>query len=87
MLHSFQGALPHLPLPSLDDTLSRHLRSVRPIMSDEEYDELVDLSEKFRKGIGRRLQRYLIIKSYLSTNYVTDWWEEFVRKMFRIQIY
>uniref|UniRef100_A0AC34R328 Carnitine O-palmitoyltransferase n=1 Tax=Panagrolaimus sp. JU765 TaxID=591449 RepID=A0AC34R328_9BILA len=92
MLHSFQGALPHLPLPSLDDTLKKHLLSMKPIRTDEEYRELEDLSEKFRKeyreledlsekfrkGIGRRLQRYLIIKSYLSANYVTDWWEEFV---------
>ena len=78
MLHSFQGALPHLPLPSLDDTLKRHLLSMKPITTEKEYAELEDLSEKFKKGIGRRLQRYLIIKSWLSTNYVTDWWEEFV---------
>lgn len=51
---------------------------MRPITTDEEYEELVEMSEKFRKGIGRRLQRYLIIKSFMSTNYVTDWWEEFV---------
>ncbi|MFH4976045.1 hypothetical protein AB6A40_002754 [Gnathostoma spinigerum] len=78
LLHSFQGALPHLPLPSLDETLTRHLRSMRPVCSDEEYNELVELTEKFKKGIGQRLQRYLRIKSYLSINYVTDWWEEFV---------
>lgn len=78
MLHSFQGALPHLPLPSLEDTLQKHLRSMRPVCTDEEYKELVDLTDKFRRGIGRRLQRYLVIKSFLSINYVTDWWEEFV---------
>uniref|UniRef100_A0A914BZZ4 carnitine O-palmitoyltransferase n=1 Tax=Acrobeloides nanus TaxID=290746 RepID=A0A914BZZ4_9BILA len=78
MLHSFQGALPHLPLPSLDDTLSKHLISMRPLMNDDEYNELVEFTEKFRKGIGRRLQRYLVIKSWLSINYVTDWWFEFV---------
>ncbi|KAI1727732.1 choline/Carnitine o-acyltransferase domain-containing protein [Ditylenchus destructor] len=78
MLHSFQGALPRLPLPSLDETLNRHLRSIRPITSDEEYNEMVDLTEKFRKGLGRRLQRFLFIKSLFSINYVTDWWEEFV---------
>uniref|UniRef100_A0A914X4N2 carnitine O-palmitoyltransferase n=1 Tax=Plectus sambesii TaxID=2011161 RepID=A0A914X4N2_9BILA len=78
MLHSFQGALPHLPLPSLDQTLKTHLRSIRPFYSDEEYAEIAELSEKFRKGIGQRLQRYLTIKSWLSINYVTDWWEEFV---------
>ncbi|CAI4231368.1 unnamed protein product [Auanema sp. JU1783] len=78
MLHSFQGALPHLPLPSLDETVSRHLRSMKPILSEQEYAELEFLSERFRKGVGRRLQRYLVLKSWLSTNYVTDWWEEFV---------
>ncbi|WKX96780.1 hypothetical protein Q1695_012880 [Nippostrongylus brasiliensis] len=78
MLHSYQGALPHLPLPSLDETVERHLLSMRPILNDEEYAELEHLSEVFRKGVGRRLQRYLSLKSWLSTNYVTDWWEEFV---------
>lgn len=78
MMHSFQGALPHLPLPSLDETVSKHLLSMKPILSEEEYKELEYLSERFRKGVGRRLQRYLILKSWMSTNYVTDWWEEFV---------
>jgi carnitine O-palmitoyltransferase 1 len=78
MLHSFQGALPRLPLPSLDDTLQRHLLSLKPITTEKEYKEIAELSEKFRKGLGRRLQRYLVIKSWLSTNYVTDWWEEYI---------
>lgn len=51
---------------------------MRPLCTDEEYTELTELTEKFRRGIGRRLQRYLIIKSYLSVNYVSDWWEEFI---------
>lgn len=51
---------------------------MRPLSTDEEYGELVELSEKFRRGLGSRLQRYLYIKSHLSINYVTDWWEEFV---------
>ncbi|KAJ1359359.1 hypothetical protein KIN20_018063 [Parelaphostrongylus tenuis] len=78
MLHSYQGALPHLPLPSLNETVEKHLLSMRPILNDEEFAELEHLSEVFRKGVGRRLQRYLSLKSWLSTNYVTDWWEEFV---------
>ncbi|ULU08278.1 hypothetical protein L3Y34_019436 [Caenorhabditis briggsae] len=78
MLHSFQGALPRLPLPKLDDTVRKHLLSMKPILNDEEYQELEFLSERFRKGVGRRLQRYLTLKSWFSSNYVTDWWEEFV---------
>ncbi|VDK83269.1 unnamed protein product [Litomosoides sigmodontis] len=78
MLHSFQGALPRLPLPRLDDTLDKHLCTMRPVCSDKEYDELVQLTEEFRNGVGRHLQWYLIIKSFLSINYVGDWWEEFI---------
>ena len=51
---------------------------MEPILSDEEYQELEFLSERFRKGVGRRLQRYLTLKSWLSSNYVADWCEEFV---------
>jgi len=43
---------------------------MRPILSDEEFNELTLLSEKFQKGLGPRLQRYLFIKSLLSSNYV-----------------
>ncbi|KAK0410863.1 hypothetical protein QR680_005367 [Steinernema hermaphroditum] len=78
LLHSFQGSLPNLPLPALKDTLERHLLSMRPLTTDAEYEELTKLSEKFLKGDGCRLQRYLWLKSLLSTNYVTDWWEEYV---------
>ncbi|KIH54092.1 hypothetical protein ANCDUO_15765, partial [Ancylostoma duodenale] len=45
MMHSYQGALPHLPLPSLNDTIERHLLSMRPILNDEEFEELEHLSE------------------------------------------
>lgn len=36
------------------------------------------LAEEFEKGIGNKLQRYLILKSWWSTNYVSDWWEEYI---------
>lgn len=36
------------------------------------------LSLEFIKGIGRKLQRYLYLKRMWSTNYVSDWWEEYV---------
>ncbi|KAF1746285.1 hypothetical protein GCK72_022738 [Caenorhabditis remanei] len=78
MLHWFQGALPRLPLPNLDKTMRKHLLSMKPILSHDEYQELEFFSERFRKGVGRRLQRYLTLKSWFSSNYVTDWWEEFV---------
>lgn len=47
-------------------------------MDDENYARMVRLATEFQNGIGSKLQRYLILKSWWSTNYVSDWWEEYV---------
>lgn len=78
MLYSYQGSLPRLPLPSVHDTLQRYLRSVRPLQDDDNYERLVRLAAEFESGIAIKLQRYLWLKSWWSTNYVSDWWEEYV---------
>lgn len=78
MLRSYQGALPSLPLPSIQDTISRYLESVTPILSPEELREMKSLAEEFKASLGPRLQKYLWIKKLWSDNYVSDWWEEYV---------
>ncbi|XP_012543744.2 carnitine O-palmitoyltransferase 1, muscle isoform isoform X2 [Monomorium pharaonis] len=78
MLYSFQGSLPRLPLPTVPDTMKRYLRSVRPLLDDENYARMEKLANEFQNGIGVKLQRYLILKSWWTTNYVSDWWEEYV---------
>ncbi|CAF0997974.1 unnamed protein product [Rotaria sordida] len=77
-LFSCQNFLPSLPLPSLDETLRRYLRSVRPLYDDNEYQRMEKLAEEFKQTIGRKLQRYLWLKWIISTNYVSDWWEKFI---------
>ncbi|CAF4988697.1 unnamed protein product, partial [Rotaria sp. Silwood1] len=77
-LYSCQNVLPTLPLPSLDDTLQRYLRTVRPLYNDEEYQRVEKLANEFKQTIGRKLQRYLWFKWFFSSNYITDWWEKFV---------
>lgn len=54
------------------------MRSVRPLVDDENYARMEGLAKEFENGIGKKLQRYLILKSWWSTNYVSDWWEEYV---------
>ncbi|KAL7643720.1 UNVERIFIED_CONTAM: hypothetical protein RMT77_005726 [Armadillidium vulgare] len=78
MLYSYQSSLPRLPLPALNATLNRYLRSVRPLLNDEEYAKMEKLAKEFELGPGRKFQRYLVLKSWWATNYVSDWWEEFV---------
>lgn len=77
-LYSMQGILPKLPLPSLDQTLARYLKTIRPLVDDVEYERVEQLGKRFVHGEGRKLQRWLLLKWWMSPNYVTDWWEKFV---------
>uniref|UniRef100_A0A3B4V8W8 carnitine O-palmitoyltransferase n=1 Tax=Seriola dumerili TaxID=41447 RepID=A0A3B4V8W8_SERDU len=78
MLYSFQNSLPRLPVPSVKDTCRRYLDSVRPLMDDEQYERMKGLTKDFEKNLGPRLQWYLKLKSWWASNYVSDWWEEYI---------
>ncbi|KPP61556.1 carnitine O-palmitoyltransferase 1, liver-like [Scleropages formosus] len=78
MLYSFQNSLPRLPLPSVKDTTKRYLETVRPLMDDEQYKRMEGLAKDFEKNLGPRLQWYLKLKSWWASNYVSDWWEEYI---------
>lgn len=78
-LYSYQASLPKLPLPPLEDTIDRYLRSIKPLCdSDKQYNDIKKKAHEFRDGIGRKLQWWLFFKSWWVTNYVSDWWEEYV---------
>ena len=59
-LYSYQSSLPKLPVPSVSDTLQRYLRSMKPLLSDEEYDDMEKLAQEFQETIASRLQKYLV---------------------------
>ncbi|XP_047428321.1 carnitine O-palmitoyltransferase 1, liver isoform [Mugil cephalus] len=78
LLYSYQTSLPHLPVPAIKDTMSRYLESVRPLLTDPEFKRMTDLASQFESNLGNRLQRYLKLKALWATNYVSDWWEEYI---------
>ncbi|KAM6154794.1 palmitoyl thioesterase CPT1C isoform 2-T2 [Erethizon dorsatum] len=78
MLFSYQRALPRQPVPSVQDTVLKYLESVRPVLSDEDFDLTAGLAQEFLKLQASLLQWYLRLKSWWAANYVSDWWEEFV---------
>ncbi|XP_053417306.1 carnitine O-palmitoyltransferase 1, liver isoform [Nycticebus coucang] len=78
MLYSFQTSLPRLPVPAVNDTVSRYLESVRPLMKEKEFKRMTVLAQDFAGSLGPRLQWYLKLKSWWATNYVSDWWEEYI---------
>jgi carnitine O-acetyltransferase len=38
-MFSLQDSLPKLPVPALDATLQKYLKTVRPLVSDEDYKQ------------------------------------------------
>ncbi|XP_017573019.1 carnitine O-palmitoyltransferase 1, liver isoform isoform X1 [Pygocentrus nattereri] len=78
MLYSFQSSLPRLPVPAVKDTTKRYLESVHPLMDDAQYKRMEGLAKDFEKNLGPKLQWYLKLKSWWTSNYVSDWWEEYI---------
>lgn len=56
---ALQASLPHLPLPTLDETLVRFLRSCARLLSASELETTARLVEEFRTGEGLELQSLL----------------------------
>uniref|UniRef100_UPI00398E4C96 carnitine O-palmitoyltransferase 1, liver isoform-like n=1 Tax=Pristiophorus japonicus TaxID=55135 RepID=UPI00398E4C96 len=78
LMFSFQTSLPRLPVPAVKDTMRKYLESVRPLLDDEQFKRMQALAHGFELKEGPRLQWYLKLKSWWATNYVSDWWEEYV---------
>ncbi|CAC5359081.1 CPT1A [Mytilus coruscus] len=84
-LYSCQRSLPRMPVPTVQETLSRLLKSLRPLYDEnsKEWKSICKNAEDFEKSLAHKLQRVLILKSWWSQNYVTDWWEKYVYLMGR----
>ncbi|XP_036050703.1 carnitine O-palmitoyltransferase 1, brain isoform isoform X2 [Onychomys torridus] len=77
-LFSFQRALPRQPVPTAQESVRKYLESVRPVLGDDAFDRAAALASDFLRLQAPRLQLYLRLKSWCASNYVSDWWEEFV---------
>ncbi|XP_049831480.1 carnitine O-acetyltransferase-like [Schistocerca gregaria] len=75
-LVSAPAALPHLPVPALQQTMEKYLRSVKPLITAEEYSVTEDLVKNFvaKGGIGEKLQNLLLQKAKSTENWLADWW-------------
>jgi len=48
-------------------------------MDDEKYSRMEGLVKEFEAGVGPRLQKYLVLKSWWTTNYVSNFLSAFIR--------
>nr|XP_011435097.2 carnitine O-acetyltransferase isoform X2 [Crassostrea gigas] len=82
-MFSVQDSLPKLPVPALDQTLQKYLRSVRPLLTDEEYAKTQKIVEDFNRDPGPKLQTLLEKRAQRETNWLSDWWTNVAYLEFR----
>ncbi|KAG9471836.1 hypothetical protein GDO78_022610 [Eleutherodactylus coqui] len=70
--------LPRQPVPDLRKTLTHYLRSLQPLVSEEELESTRELVEYFLRpgGQGEELQRQLHKRAEKTDNWLTDWRQE-----------
>ena len=77
-VYSYSKALPYLPIPSVVNTCDKLIDSLRPVLTPEELTALSKRKDEFLQGPALQLQRWLQVKRVLTTNYVSDWWLQYV---------
>ncbi|XP_076436224.1 carnitine O-acetyltransferase-like [Babylonia areolata] len=83
---STQSSLPRLPVPPLQQTMEKYLRSVRPLVSDEEFAETQEVVKKFLQSPGPELQEILEKRAQEKTNWLSDWWKRVAYLEYRIPL-
>ncbi|OWF54638.1 carnitine O-acetyltransferase-like [Mizuhopecten yessoensis] len=73
-MFSLQASLPRLPVPPLDQTLNKYLKSVRPLLSDEEFKNTEQIVQEFSKNPGPKLQTLLEHRASQEENWLSEWW-------------
>lgn len=86
--YSYQKSLPFLPVPQLNETVDKFITSISPLYDpdSEDFKKIEMQAQDFKKGLGPKLQRILVLKSWWAQNWVTDWWEKYVYLMGRTPI-
>lgn len=74
----FQKELPHLPVPALEETATKYLRSVKAVASPEEYTTTEKAVKEFvsPNGVGQKLQDRLLQRAKSTDNWISEWWNE-----------
>ncbi|KAJ3101774.1 Carnitine O-acetyltransferase mitochondrial [Phlyctochytrium planicorne] len=85
-LFQFQSKLPKLPVPSLDETLSLYLQSVKPLITSSEFEKTKKAVDEFKApgGVGEELQKRLVEHDKgVKSSWLIDWWNSYAYMAYR----
>ena len=76
----FEDSLPQLPVPTLDETSKRYLKTLHPLLSKDEYAASEKAVAAFNKpgSLGEKLQERLVARAAdpKRKNWIADWWND-----------
>lgn len=76
----YETSLPKLPVPSLAETAAKYLKSVRPLLSPQDFATTESAVKEFVKsgGIGEKLQSKLLQRAQdpQCKNWLAEWWDD-----------
>jgi carnitine O-acetyltransferase len=76
----FEKSLPKLPVPTLEETAARYVKSVHPLVSESEFNHTKKAVADFIKpgGVGEQLQKKLIARREdpKVENWIYEWWND-----------
>lgn len=76
----FEESLPKLPVPTLEETAARYVKSVHPLVSASEFENTKKAVAEFIQpgGIGEKLQKKLIARREdpKVENWIYEWWND-----------
>ncbi|OMJ27082.1 Carnitine O-acetyltransferase, mitochondrial [Smittium culicis] len=78
-LYAKQAQLQKLPVPTLDQTLPKYLKSVQPLLAPADYSKTLKTVENFaNSSIGNQLQARLEARAAdpTKTSWLIDWWND-----------
>ena len=76
----FEDSLPRLPVPTLQETSDRYLKSVRPLLNESEYENTQKAVKAFVElgSVGEQLQKRLRARREdpRHRNWIYEWWND-----------
>lgn len=68
-------ALPKVPIPDLDQTMTEYVRIMQPVLTQQQHDRLKYLTKQFEApgGLGPIFQAYLFDRRDHEPNWVSYW--------------
>lgn len=74
--YAFQSELPLLPIPELENSCNTYLRSVKQLLTEEEFTVVQECVERFLKKEGPELQEKLKLYAKDKSSYVETFWHD-----------